>query len=303
MAEFAALIFVGPGDIEAKRLRRLLESLLLHEPTVQAVVLIDDSSGHCFDPIIPSKIQDRTTILLNPRRGQGDWWQGGLCVGLAEGLRWIEENLNVDFVVRLDTDALIINSFADRLMEVFQSNPHIGLLGTWDKYPLSGNQRLPKTDGSQVLSYTLQKASKPLAIWRHSDWPTRVQCFLFKNDRLVRRIICSALHNGYLLGDFLQGGAYAIRGQLIQELYTHRLITNPIAFLRQFYGEDVLATLLCYAMAYFPKGFNQPGEVFGVQNQGIPAPLPQLIDAKFAIVHSIKEIIIINNFTESSVEH
>jgi hypothetical protein len=290
MARFAALTFVGPGEIEAKRLKRLLESLLIHEHTVQAIVIIDDKSGHCFDNIIPPEFLDRTIILPNPRRGRGDWWQGGLCVGLAEGFQWIGKNLDVEFVVRLDTDALVINSFADRIIGAFDADSRIGLLGTWDKYSFNGKQRLPKKEVSEVLSYTIKKASKHLAVWRHSNWPTRIQCSLFKNDRIVRKIICSAIQNGYQPGDFLQGGAYAIRGQLIRELYVHRLTTTPLAFLHQFFGEDVLATLLCYSMAYYPRGFNQKGEVFGVQNQGLPATIPQLVNARFAIVHSVKEL-------------
>jgi len=46
--------------------------------------------------------------------------------------------------------------------------------------------------------------------------------------------------------------------------------------------------MLCYAAGFKPKGYNQPGEVFGVQYKGLPAPLPELKEAGFAIVHSIK---------------
>ncbi|MBD1849827.1 hypothetical protein [Leptolyngbya sp. ST-U4] len=290
MNKFAALTFVGPGEFEAKRLRRLLESLLLHEPDVHSVVIIDDSSGHNFGDIVPTELPSRTIILPNPRNGRGNWWQGGLCVGLAEGLRWIGKNLNVEFVVRLDTDALVISSFANRISDAFNSDPRIGLLGSWDKYPLSGTQRLPHGDESKILSYILNKASKHFAIWRHSDYPTRIQCSLLSNDQLVRNLIYSAIQNGYRLGDYVQGGGYAIRGQLVHDLYIHRRTTNPLAFLHQFYGEDVLATVFCYSLAYLPKGFNQSGEVFGVDNQELPATISELIDNKFAIIHSIKSL-------------
>lgn len=290
MVEFAALIFVGPGDIEAKRLRRLLTSLLLHEPNVQTIVIIDDTSGHEFDNIVPPEVLSRTVILSNPRKGRGSWWQGGLCVGLAEGLRWIGENQNAKFVVRLDTDALIIGSFANRIGNVFDQDSQIGLLGTWDKYAFSGKQRLPHEDVNKILPYILEKASRRFAIWRHSEQPLRAQCCLLSKDRLVRKIILSAIQNGYRPGDFLQGGGYAIRGQLVKDLYVYHLTSYPLAFLYQQYSEDTLVTLFCYSMDYFPKGFNQPGDVFGVEYQGLPATIPQLTDAKYAIIHSIKDV-------------
>lgn len=290
MTKFAVLIPLGPGEIEAKRLKRLLEGLLLYEPDVHHVVIIDDRSGHRFEDIIPPEIDSRTTILPNPRNGRGNWWQGGLCVALAEGLRWIGTTLDVEFVLRLDTDALTIDSFADRVVDAFNVDSKIGLLGTWDKYPFNGKQRLPHPGTSKTLPYILEKSSRRFAIWRHSDHPTRVQCALSKNDRTVRKVIRSAIQNGYQPGDFLQGGAYAIRGQLVKDLYSHQLTRNPLAFLGQFYGEDILATLFCYSMGYVPKGFNQPGEVFGVQYKGLPATIPELKDAKYALIHSVKEI-------------
>jgi glycosyltransferase involved in cell wall biosynthesis len=287
MPTFAALIFVGPGELDAKR---LLNSLIRYEPTVQTIVIIDDNSKQNFDVIVPAKATDRTVILPSPRNGRGYWWQGGLCVGLTEGLRWIGENRTVDFVVRLDTDALVISPFADRVSNAFDADSKIGLLGTWDKYAFNGAQRLPHEHTNKVLPDILKKASRPFAIWRHSECPTRIQCSLFKNDRLVRSIIHAAIQNGYQLGDFLQGSGYAICGRLVLDLSTHRLTASPLAFLHQFYGEDVLATLFCYAMDYYPQGCNQPGEVFGVGNQRLPATIPELLEAQYGVVHSIKEL-------------
>ncbi|MBE9061362.1 glycosyltransferase family 2 protein [cf. Phormidesmis sp. LEGE 11477] len=290
MPNFAALIFVGPGNIEACRLSRLCESLLIHEPTVQTLVIIDDSSEHNFKEILPAELQERTTILPNPRNKRGDWWQGGLCVGLAEGLRWLGENRQVEFVVRLDTDALVINRFSDRVMAALNANSETGLLGTWDKYPLKGNQRLPHEGMSKTLPPMFKKSMKYFAIWRHSDWPTRIQCVLNRNDRIVRNVISRAIRNGYRPGDFIQGGAYAIRGQLVQDLYIHHLTTTPLAFLSQLYGEDILVTLFCYAVGYYPEGCNQSGDVFAVQSKGIPAPIDELKNNSYSIIHSIKGI-------------
>ena len=83
MLNFATITFVGPGEQDAVRLRELLASLYYYEPQVSEIVLIDDQSQQDFDELIPQELKSRTAILDNPRRGRGDWWQGGLCVGLC----------------------------------------------------------------------------------------------------------------------------------------------------------------------------------------------------------------------------
>ncbi|MFK7777462.1 MAG: glycosyltransferase family A protein [Gimesia sp.] len=288
MSNFATLTFVGPGEIEARRLQQMLDSLLQHEPNVHTIVIIDDQSKHDFKRILRPEIFDRSVILENPRKGRGGWWLGGLCVGLTEGLRWLAENRTMDFVVRLDTDALVIAPFAERVNSKFQEDKKIGLLGTWDKFPINGLQRLPKKEVHDFHASIVNKARRHFAIWRHSDFPTRIQCSLFEQDRIVRRVIQAAIRNGYTPGYFIQGGGYAISGDLVSKLRSLGFTRNPLAFLHQFLGEDTLGTILCYAAKFRPRGFNQDGGVFGVQNSGLPAPLPELKEAGFAIVHSVK---------------
>lgn len=288
MSKFAVLTFIGPGDADAVRMGRMLKSILFYEPSVANIVIIDDRSNQNFERIIPPLLRDRCVILANPRHGRGDWWLAGLCVGLTEGLRWIAENEDVDFVLRLDTDAMVIGACADRIHEKFQSHHTVGLLGTWTKFPVSGRQRLPKVEVADFLSTILTKATKHFAIWRHSSLPTRVQSSLRRSDREVRRVIRTAISNGYSPGDFIQGGGYAIRGKLIKKLHSLGMITSPETYLGQFFGEDVLATLLCFAGNFQPLDFNSNGEVFAVVNTGLPARAEDLIKLGYAVAHSTK---------------
>ena len=57
--------------------------------------------------------------------------------------------------------------------------------------------------------------------------------------------------------------------------------------MHQFYGEDVLATLLCFAVKFQPFNFNDPGEVFAV-SQGLCGPPEALVENDYAILHSYK---------------
>jgi hypothetical protein len=288
MPRFATLTFVGPGEVEARRLMQLLESLQFFEPGVNTVVIIDDRSGLDFSALVPSTLLPRIAIVKNSRNGEGDWWQGGLCVGLVDGFKYLAAQEPFDFVVRLDTDALVIGKFAERIHAKFQSIADAGLLGTWDKYPVSGKQRLPHKEMNDAFIPILKKLTRHFAVWRHDKKPTRIQCSLNPSDLLVRSIVLAAISNGYRLGDFLQGGAYAINGVLVRRLSENGYLRSPRSFLRQQYGEDALVTLLCYAAGYRAEGFNSKGDVFGVQFKGLPAAADDLVNFGYSIVHSIK---------------
>jgi hypothetical protein len=291
MPRFATLTFVGPGEVEARRLTQLLDSLQFFEPDVATVVIIDDKSGLDFTTFVPPELLPRVAVVKNSRNGEGYWWQGGLCVGLVDGFKFLAALAPFDFVVRLDTDALVIGRFADRIHAKFQSIPNAGLLGTWDKYPVSEKQRLPHKEMNEAFIPILKKLTRHFAVWRHDKHPTRIQCSLKQSDRLLRSIVLAAVANGYRRGDFLQGGAYAINGMLIHRLAELKYLHSPRAFLWQQFSEDALATLLSYASGYHPEGYNGRGDVFAVQYKGTPAPPSELASRGYSIVHSTKSML------------
>lgn len=288
MADFAVITFVGPGETEAHRLSRMLAGLAIYEPDVNFVVIIDDNSRQHFGKIIPAPLVERSIIRPNPRNGSGHWWSGGLCVALLEGLRWISEETNADFIVRLDTDSLVVNSFSERLRDRFERNTRIGLLGTWDQYPLSSRQRLPHPDAHEIVKSIVLKAARHTTIWRHSDHPLRFQCALRQNDRRIRRLVQLAIKHGYIPGYYIQGGGYALHRRVIASPAVAPLIVHPLTPLHQLFGEDVLATLLCYATCHSADNMNAMNEVFAVQNNGLPDTPESLKNSRLCILHSCK---------------
>jgi hypothetical protein len=48
-------------------------------------------------------------------------------------LRWIADNTHADIAMKIDTDALIIAPFADKLTTATATDPSIGLLGSYDR--------------------------------------------------------------------------------------------------------------------------------------------------------------------------
>lgn len=287
MSNFATMIFVGPGEEQTFQLREVLDSLLYYEPDVAKVILIDDASSQDFDSLIPEKLQLRTVILENPRRGRSYWREGGQCVALCAGLKHLAQNVDFDFLVRLDTDALVINPFADRIRDKYKAHENAGLLGTWDQYPFNAARRLPHSATHHILEPVLEKASRRFAVWRHSDWPTRIQSVFSADDRLVRRLILTAQQRGYQLGYYHQGGAYSVRSDVIRAVDAAGFLSES-AYLYQLFSEDVLMTLFCFAAEHQPVNFNDPGDVFSVQSLGIGASPETLVEHNYAILHTYK---------------
>ena len=132
MHQFATIIPIGPGTKELERARDLLESLFVHEPSATLVVLLDDGGR---DRNLPSNYSCPSTCRLvsiqNPRNGRGVGPTSGLAAGMIAALSWIERNAPGHHALKLDTDALIVAPFSQRLCSVFASKPEVGMIGLY----------------------------------------------------------------------------------------------------------------------------------------------------------------------------
>lgn len=112
---FSVLIPVGRREIEIGRLYDLADCLFHYEPQISEFVIVDDSwPARTFEGLaIPASC--KLVILPNPRRGSGDGWLGGLVAALTTGCDWLERNSQCDFLVKVDTDTLVIAPFAEKV--------------------------------------------------------------------------------------------------------------------------------------------------------------------------------------------
>ena len=64
---------------------------------------------------------------------------------------------------------------------------------------------------------------------------------------------------------------------------------DPAMFNGSGLGEDVCTALLVKAAGFELMDFNHPGEIFGVWWQAPDLPLDEIVDRKYAVIHSIKD--------------
>ncbi len=290
---FAVLLPVGPGDLEKSRLIDLLSSLFHYEDQCRVAILIsdrDDSLLPGIQELLPSECH--VEELKNPRQKKGEGWSDGLSTATLAGLRHLarEEELEerrwprCEFAVRLDTDSLIVGPFARQVGEFLDGHPEVGLAGTFRAYP-SGEARV-KDHVKPMLDGWIQ----PATLLRSLPRLLRQEVSVANLGHTLRRrgLLAKAERNGYRRGEYIQGGGYAIAGTLWRRLREVPEADDPLLFLFSKVGEDVSATVLCYACGLRAADFNRPGEVFGVVSVGLPDTPAALEASGYAVIHSVK---------------
>src|SRR3989442_1319343 len=131
--KFVTLIAVGPKKKELERLSDLLASLFYFEaPEECGLLLINDGNSRTrLQEICGRYHLLQYDILENPREDRGVGWSDGLTVGILAGLRWIARQMPpAKFVLKLDTDSLVIGPFSDKVEGFFQQQANVGMIGS-----------------------------------------------------------------------------------------------------------------------------------------------------------------------------
>jgi len=270
------LVPVGPGAEEEERLRALLDSVFAHEPDTGHVVLVDDGpSDRALAAAIEVPDSTRLTVLANP---------GGLCYATVAGLRHLALGTDARFVLRLDTDALVIAPFARRLDVAFGERPGVGALGSYETVCNGHVRQFPAWEPA------LRRLTRRVSIWRHPARRGRfLQLALAGRRGRVREEILAALANGYRWGEHCQGGGYALNRPALDRMAAAGMLDDPLRWRDTRAGEDVMIGVLVRAAGLRLDGHVEPGEgLFAVAHSGLPLPPRQLLDGGYAIVHSVK---------------
>ena len=279
--KLATLTLVGPGEVELERLGRMLRSLSPFSTHIQEVVLIDDSlisrelEKHY---VVPTDV--RLTSLVNERRGRGPGIFGGACTGLLQGLRHLSTRTDLDAVLKIDTDALAINHFAEKFERLLQNHPEAGTAGSVEQN-CDGSPRDWEPFGSITERLTERFMWK-----RHKLLRRRVTLFGYRAT--LRRLVQRARRLGYRWGEHAQGGSYLISGLLVQRMKEAGYLEHGNAWLDIFMCEDPMMGLYARACGLRNVAFNAVGEAFGVGHIGLPLRPQELIDRGYSIVHSMK---------------
>jgi hypothetical protein len=298
MAEFAIFIPVGPTEDEVQRTADLLDSLFTYEPQVSAVIFVDDVlEPRDLATKFKSPSSCKVVSILNPRRGLGQGHLGGGCVASLAAYGYINAHLKVDFTLKCDTDALIIGPFSIQLLDALKSNPGAGIVGSFGQ-SCNPDSRYYRyfADANRQLSHALEVVPDFESLSEHDKLSGRV-CITDKMTLTLEQIIAfgvirkhieRALSQGYELGEYVQGGSYALSGELIRRLGLAGYLDQPLLWRDIPSGEDVMMGIYTRSVGMSFLSMTGVGEPFAIQYRGLPYPPEVLVKRGHAMTHSVK---------------
>lgn len=236
----------------------LLDSLRVYLDCDWQVVAVDDATE---DGSYEKLLDAGCWVVRNPRKGHLFGLHLTLCRGFLEALRLFESPI----VVKIDPDALVIGpGLFETLRAAFAADERSGLLGTF---------RIDWNGQPRDLSY-----------WR--DRMARHRADLGRPLRL-------AIENGYVLGEGVQGGCYALRQECLRRIRDAGWLRGaegyrPKEVKGHQIAEDSLITMLAYAAGYEARDIGGPGQPFGLWDVGLPTPPEELVAQNRMVTHSIK---------------
>ncbi len=293
---FAAIVPVASDPVGLWRGMSLLCDLFQCEPGIGWCVILDDSphaSGLAELSFVPSGCQ--TVTFTNRNRTDATALKGSLTARLIEGLAWIHSNTDADFVLRIDTDALVIAPFSHLVRSFIAQRSEAGLIGT---VGLSCNPQLRSLeDISRESKLVTAHRMLPRPAVVNTDEPiscysvptvgtfTARQLCAFDN---IRMHIDAAVRNGYTSSEFCQGGAYVITRQMLERMSISGYLRQPEAWIDIPFSEDRVFAMYARAVGLQICDYSRPGEPFGMNFVGLAYPPATLFDLGYRVIHSVK---------------
>lgn len=293
MTPFAAYIPIGPAETEVIRAVDLINSLCAYEPSIPWIVLVDDSRDHrslgrCLH--VPSTC--RLIILPHPRQTGHLDSRGGLCVADLVALDYIWKNLSADFVLKIDTDALVIAPFSQKIAQKFRQNRDAGILGLLGDSchrqvrSFHSDRQVMRTIGSALLVTERLKTHRPDAI-------AQLEALQIKTEEQRRNLVrvceqISPIVEMDFKGEHCQGGAYAVSRETIGRMFDRGFLEDPLLWMSIPMGEDAMMGIYCALVKLKSIDFSQHHDPFGIQARGLAYAPETLSQLGYSIIHSVK---------------
>ena len=278
----AIIVAVGPAETEVERLRDLADSIAHHDPGPATLVLVDDAPQPrqlASQLTLPPRIQ--AVSLHHPRHGaKVTFTRGkGICSAVLQALQWIQKNTDTQFILKLDTDSLVISNFRDRLSTLLGADQSLGMVGAHTLTP-NGTRR----DWSHHKPIIRELAGgfnwrMPIRSLREHSNPAH---------RHIATLIGAALANSYDPGEHCMGGGYALSRELLDRMARAGHLEDPTLWMSVDLPEDVMIGIHVRAAGLGFANNVMEGEVFGVRYLGLPDSPERLLARRYSIIHSVK---------------
>jgi hypothetical protein len=182
--------------------------------------------------------------------------------------------------LKFDSDALPIRALGEGLAEIFRDES-VGLAGS-----RIGPEPQPVYKTTAPFAYFANKVRKlraPVSLWRKPRWHLRFA--LGGAHRRLARMYDVAERRGYVPGELIEGGAFAVHARCVRKLVEAGVTARWREFLDVPTSDDVVLTML----PYFVELRAVEAPLFSIEPASLRyAPEELLADPKVGVVHSVK---------------
>lgn len=294
MSRYALVVPVGPRDLETSRFHDLMKSLWHHEPLISDVIVMDDGPAerNLLDGLtVPQYVQMH--FVKHPRAGKRGWDQmGSLTMGMHAAYEYVAREVRPDWLLKVDTDSLIIGPFAERITRAFAADPQTGIVGMLQHVkhadPTRSSTQWNKTVRGMYwrhllpFDYYAKRAKGERFVWARNDPDRQRRKGVLLSAKIAEKT------STWRFGDHCQGGGYAISHRCLRAISEAGLLTPPTTWGQTNMSEDVSMSMFAAITGYRLTDHSGPGEPFGVRYIGLPDTLDNLVAAGYGIIHAVK---------------
>lgn len=264
------VIPVGPNT-NIDFLKDTIESINYYLETIFKIVLCDDSQqglGNHIQKFFP-EINVYTTV-----KSSGVF--GGLYITLSEVYKYILLQYKFDFILKMDTDALMIGKNPQiETQAFFNQNSKVGMAGLYSSGLKSTDFFGNEIDNSWVRNQLIKETCtfnllrRPLANWA------------------LRKVFLKAIKNGYEVGENVFGGAYFLTPACLIKLKEAGFL--PLNNLKKvILGEDHIFSILIKIVGLNLGDLASGNLPFACGWNVLPAPPEILLEKSKKIIHSTR---------------
>ncbi|MCS7034141.1 MAG: hypothetical protein NZ561_09115 [Phycisphaerae bacterium] len=285
---FAVLVCVGPKNEELDRVADLLDSVASFESGPAYFVMVDDGRG---DRRLVQRFRfpmnlSPVSLVLDRSGTRGRYLLAkGICGAVLTGLDWIARHAeDARFVVKLDTDALVIAPFARRIMEFFSGAADVGMIGAFDRTPNGTSRDFSRNAG------IMRRLHRPPVEFRSPGALVRwlSERLLGGPNAQIVKHISLAVRQGYCYGEHCLGGAYALSQEVLRRMLKGGMLDVASRWMAIDCPEDVMMGMYVRAVGLRLANCVDENQVFGIRHEGLPFPPRELLSKGYSIIHSIK---------------
>jgi hypothetical protein len=282
---FAVAVAVGPGEREVERVIDLAASLVAYERGPGWFVMVDDSpEQRGLDRVVALPAGWAAVSLPHPRHDRATTFKvgKGIISAVLAALKWIQANTDAAYVLKLDTDSLVINPFADKLAVIFNASPALGMVGACHTTP-NGTPR----DWSGHAKAVRRYFEPPAFDWKHPIASSNARR-AFTAPPAAAAYEMAKTNPAFDCGEHCMGGGYAVSRTLLDRLAPARLLDDPMIWTGIDLPEDVTVGIHVRAVDMTFADNVAPGEVFGVRYRGLPFLPEELVAKGYSVIHAVK---------------